>query len=336
MPRISNPQNRPRPWALRIELKRCLLQLGELIAITAVLITLSSWGFTAHRHIVDVCVAWLPTEMRSFYKEHRAWLIEHALDADLRKHSIAEESPRHYIDLDAYHGDCDTLQRWFPLSWEAAVTRWDEQTVLNRGVGPWHANSVYHRLVNAFVRVDTTAILRHSIDLAHYLADLHVPLHTTSNYNGQFSNQLGIHALWETQIPEQFLPFYALHPDGNDFRCEYLENVQRHIWDAALTSHRALDHTFDAELQTRMQFEGMPIDAYTQRGRVRQLLRTESFVIAYESQLNGQVHHQMRLSVASISSCWYSAWVDAGQPPLRPATSRQVCVWKKVVDWLVK
>jgi hypothetical protein len=39
--------------------------------------------------------------------------------------------------------------------------------------------------------------------LGHYIGDAHVPLHTTSNYNGQKTNQHGIHGLWESRIPEQ-------------------------------------------------------------------------------------------------------------------------------------
>ena len=45
-------------------------------------------------------------------------------------------------------------------------------------------------------------VLRTAADLGHYLADAHVPLHTTGNYNGQRTNQTGIHALWETHNVE--------------------------------------------------------------------------------------------------------------------------------------
>ena len=45
-------------------------------------------------------------------------------------------------------------------------------------------------------------ILSLSSDLGHYIADAHVPLHTTENYNGQLTNQKGIHGFWESRIPE--------------------------------------------------------------------------------------------------------------------------------------
>ena len=32
--------------------------------------------------------------------------------------------------------------------------------------------------------------------------------HTTENYNGQFTNQKGIHGFWESRIPELFYDEY--------------------------------------------------------------------------------------------------------------------------------
>jgi Zn-finger nucleic acid-binding protein len=37
---------------------------------------------------------------------------------------------------------------------------------------------------------------------------------------------------------------------------------------------------------------------------------------AYHKMLKGMVARQMRSSVLSVGSFWYSAWVDAGQPDL--------------------
>ena len=47
-------------------------------------------------------------------------------------------------------------------------------------------------------------ILRISAEIGHYIGDAHVPLHTTENYNGQLSGQEGIHAFWESRLPEMF------------------------------------------------------------------------------------------------------------------------------------
>lgn len=39
--------------------------------------------------------------------------------------------------------------------------------------------------------------------LCHYVADLNVPLHTTSNYDGQTTGQKGVHHRWETGLVQR-------------------------------------------------------------------------------------------------------------------------------------
>ena len=60
------------------------------------------------------------------------------------------------------------------------------------------------RLTKAFQDRDAKKIIQLSSEFGHYIGDAHVPLHTTENYNGQLTNQVGIHAFWESRIPELF------------------------------------------------------------------------------------------------------------------------------------
>ena len=78
------------------------------------------------------------------------------------------------------------------------------------GVLPWQLHWTYRKLVTLMAPTDSTPValdnvLRTAADLGHYLADAHVPLHTTGNYNGQRTNQTSIHALWETYNVEQLM-----------------------------------------------------------------------------------------------------------------------------------
>ena len=312
-------------------LRSCWLLMASLIFP----VTSSSWGFTAHRHIVDVAIAWLPLQLQPFFKYHRSWLIEHALDADLRKHTISDEKPRHYIDLDRY-GPPDSLGCVFPVSWSVAVDHWSEDSLMAHGIGPWHAQQVYKRLIHAFELRDSLAILRHAVDLAHYIADLNVPLHTTSNYNGQETGQKGIHSLWETQIPEQHQQTFHLVPMRDSLQCVYLVDMERQIWSTVLNSHSQLPSVFQCENEVRKQLEGQAIDQYIVRGRARQLMRSPEFVDAYHELLDGQVQNQMQQSIQVISSAWYSAWIDAGQPPLPTINRSNSTHWKKALDWLLR
>ena len=40
--------------------------------------------------------------MMQLYKPNIDFISEHAVDPDMRRYAIAEEGPRHYIDIDHY------------------------------------------------------------------------------------------------------------------------------------------------------------------------------------------------------------------------------------------
>lgn len=293
-----------------------------------------AWGFSAHRNIIDAAIHHLPSPLHAFFKAHGPWLHDHVNDADLRKHTVIDEEIRHYIDLDRYSPSMDSLQVWFPMAYDEACERWSEDSLRAHGIGPWHALSTYRRLIVAFDQKDEAAILRHGADLAHYISDLHVPLHTSANYDGKLSNQLGIHALWETQLPESFMDGYDLFPSGP--RAIWIENTEEAIWQTVLTSHACLDSVFAFELETRKAFDGKPIDAYVERGRTRQLMRSPLFAEYYHEVLDGQVERRMSASSALVSSLWYSAWIEAGAPEMAMKAPDSRTRWKKVLDWLFK
>ncbi len=74
-----------------------------------------------------------------------------------------------------------------------AVTKYGETKLHEYGIVPWHINTMKYRLTKAFSEGDVESILRIASDIGHYIADAHVPLHSTQNYNGQFTDQYGIH-----------------------------------------------------------------------------------------------------------------------------------------------
>ena len=89
------------------------------------------------------------------------------------------------------------------------------------------------RLTAAFREKNTGAILKLSAEIGHYIADAHVPLHATSNHNGQLTQQEGIHAFWEAQLPELFGKNYNL----NTGEAHYISNIEKATWAAIDSSH---------------------------------------------------------------------------------------------------
>ena len=182
------------------------------------------------------------------------------------------------------------------------------------GILPYHLVKMQSRLTQAFEQGDVNKILRLSADIGHYIGDAHVPLHTTENYNGQLTNQVGIHAFWESRLPELFAD------NTYDFfvgKAEYIDNPNAYYWDVVLTSHQLLDSVLAIEKDLSIEF---PQDRqYCYETRLERTIRTQctEYADAYHKRLSGMVEKRMRESIRAIGSSWFTAWVDAGQPNLR-------------------
>jgi hypothetical protein len=183
------------------------------------------------------------------------------------------------------------------------------------GILPYHLEAYYYQLVAAFKKKDEERILRISTEIGHYLGDACVPLHTTENYNGQLTNQIGIHAFWESRIPELFAEASF---DPIIGKARYLVEPRKFFWDLVLESNQLVDDVLRIEKELSLEFPGDRQYCYTERlGRT---IRTqcEEYARAYKEQMNGMVEDRWKRSVMAIGSVWYSAWLDAGSPDLRP------------------
>lgn len=286
-----------------------------LVMVTGTLL-LSSWGFHAHKLINRMAVFTLPAETSGFYKDYVDFISEHAVDADKRCYVDSAESPRHFIDIDKYgNRPFDTI----PIHWSAAVEKFSERKLLSAGIVPWQINRSYHNLVRAMGDKNLNQILRHSADLGHYLADAHVPLHTTQNYNGQYTNQIGIHAFWESRLPEMFADQYNFFVG----RAQYIESPLDEAWRIVRESFSLVDSVLTVEDELSKSFSADRKYAYVARNRTLVRTYSDDYALAYHQALQGMVERRMRASVISIGSFWYSAWVDAGQPSLRTLTKQK-------------
>jgi hypothetical protein len=268
------------------------------------------WGFFAHQKINYYAVFLLPPQMLTFYKPHIQFLSEHAVDPDKRRYIVAEEGPRHYIDIDHYGA---FPYNSLPRQWDSAVARWGEDTLLQHGIVPWWVQVMERRLTAAFKEKNAVKILKLSAELGHYVGDAHVPLHTSSNHNGQLTGQHGIHGFWESRVPE-------LLADAEwDFfigKAGYIKAPGEFIWNRVLQSAAAADTVLALEKALSRQFSPDQKFAFEERnGKVVRQYST-TFSKAYDAALNGMIERRMRESVYAVASLWFTAWVDAGQPDL--------------------
>jgi len=287
----------------------------KISALLFLALLTAGWGFPVHRHINRSAAEALPEPLRGWIMAEVDWLASHATDADKRKHTVEREAPRHYIDLDAPALIClDTLGAapWF----SKAAAACSEDTLWAYGVLPWQLQWTYAKLVTAMDSMDREGILRHAADLGHYVADAHVPLHTTLNYNGQLSGQEGIHAVWETRLPSLFGGGYDLVVQ----RVGYVSDVPASAWKMVAESHEHVGHLLEKERVVTHTWKGSTW-VREARGGTMQLQQQPDWCEAYHEELGGMVELQWRKAIGAVSAFWYSAWIDAGQPDLEGVLS---------------
>ena len=290
-------------------MKKTLGILMSLMILPGIILTVVAWGFWGHQRINRMAVFALPPEMIGFYKKHIDFISEHAVDPDKRRYSDPEEAARHYMDLDRYgEHPFDSL----PKFWNDAVAKYGEDSLKQHGIVPYHIPFMLFRLTKAFKEHDQLKILRLSAELGHYVGDAHVPLHCTKNYNGQLTNQNGIHGFWESRLPELFGEEY----DYFVGRCKYINKPADYTWNIIRESYAAHDSVLLLERELTKKYSPDRKYSYEEKGNTIIRVYSKEFSADYQKLLNGMVERRMRSAIVAVSSFWYTAWVNAGMPQL--------------------
>ncbi len=179
------------------------------------------------------------------------------------------------------------------------------------GIVPYHLEITLANLTKAFENKDKASILRISADFGHYISDAHVPLHTTTNYNGQLTDQVGIHAFWESRIPELFA---EREYDFFVGKADYIENPKDYIWNIIIRAHGHLDSVLKVEKRLSLTYESDKQFCYDERLGQTIRIQCPEYANAYTEALGSMVEEQMRASIHAVGSLIYTAWVNAGQP----------------------
>jgi hypothetical protein len=308
---------------LNVRMKMCFMRRSLFVLL---LISISPccfcWGFYAHRQINYYAVFLLPPEMMALYKPYIDFIAEHAVDPDKRRYVLKEEAARHYIDIDRYGNyPYDSL----PRRWNEAVAKYSIDTIEKHGIIPWWLQTMLYRLTDAFKEKNQSKIVKYSAEIGHYIADAHVPLHACSNHNGQYTGQKGIHAFWESRIPELLAMKGPASDAGWDFfigKAMYIKNPAQFIWARIMESAAAADTVLRVEKELSRQFPADQMFAFEERNGMTIRQYSTAYTSRYNDLLKGMVERRMRQAIFAVASFWYTAWVNAGQPDLTTLSDR--------------
>lgn len=285
-----------------------------LLLVTVSINLVFAWGAWGHKHINRAAVFALPDSMRKFYYNHIDFITEGAVVPDLRRGLLNDknESPRHYIDLQDFHKPVSLL----PKTTKEAYEKYDSAFLNKTGYLPWYIQNLTEKLTAAFKKRNKSEILFLSSELAHYVGDAHMPLHTSSNYNGQLTGQKGVHALWESEIPELF---------GNSYNFKtadaaYIPDITTETWNIINRSHSLEDTLLSDEKKVRKSFNANSMYKKDAAGNdvlsYNQPVFSNEYARQFNNAMNGMVEKQLRLSIQDVANYWYTAWINAGSPEL--------------------
>jgi hypothetical protein len=182
------------------------------------------------------------------------------------------------------------------------------------GICPYFLEEMMGKLTRAFEKKDYELILRYSAEFGHYIADAHVPLHTTSNYNGQLTDQVGIHAFWESRIPELFA---EREYDFFVGKAIYIEDQKSYFWNIITKAHSHLDSVLLVEKRLSKTYEQDQQFCFDERLGTTIRIQCPEYTDAYTKALGDMVEEQMRSAIHAVGSCIYTCWANAGQPSLK-------------------
>ncbi len=209
-------------------------------------------------------------------------------------------------------GKLDTLLEGKGVKLDCA-TVFAKESFSQYGILPYHLELMQARLTKAFKKKDPKRILQLSAEMGHYIGDAHVPLHTTENYNGQLTNQDGIHGFWESRIPELFADEEYDYFVGV---ADYIDDKNEYFWGIVKDSNTYVDSIFRIEKRLSQTFAIDQQFCYEDRNGKTIRTQCKEYTRAFSKLLENQVEDRMVAAIHSVGSSWYTAWVDAGQPDL--------------------
>ncbi len=276
----------------------------------SLLLLCGSWGFLMHRTISQLSVYQLPAEMQPFFWQNAEGIVKNSTRPDDRRNTDKTEAEKHFIDLEAYGPDA---AKNMPLTWDDAVAKYTKDTLLKYGYVPYWVLEMKNRLTGAFVKADRDSILFYATDMAHYIEDANVPLHTSINYDGQLTNQKGLHSLWESTVPELSIADFNLK--GRK-KAKYLKHPEKEIWTAVRRAAALAPSVFALETEVSKDFTDSTKYRHQLRNGRDVRSYSTAFARAYGQRIQGAVNDQAIHAANLLADFWYTAWADAGKPDL--------------------
>lgn len=256
-----------------------------------------AWSGAQHVQINKAAGRLVPEEMAAFRAFSRPMALP-GVYPDLWKEADAGETPRHYFEPDRLPPGMDLRAIGTNQTETLARLGLAPESI---GIAPWTIADLLAQMTAALRTNDWLWAARCGATMGHYVADLHMPLHCTRNYNGDDTGQSGIHLRWESDMAKAFFRPDQMRPDP----AVYLENPFSAVLDWIAHSAALVPEVLKADV----------IAKRSANGRVD----TEGYYRKLWDLTGDLVVQQLEAATTHLASLWYTAWVDAGKPAIPAA-----------------
>ncbi|HJV48464.1 MAG TPA: S1/P1 nuclease [Holophagaceae bacterium] len=251
-----------------------------------------AWGEKGHRIVNTRALTALPPGLRAWYAGREGRIREGAVEPDQWRAHDRKEGPRHYVNTELY-GELAGI----PHDADAALAKVGGAVFQKAGTVPWVIQDRYRGLVEAFRQGDADKVAEASAWLGHYVADIHVPLHSTTNHDGQLTDQRGLHSRWESGLVERYADEDAIKPHP-----AVAEDPQQGPWVWLSESFALVPQVLKEDLEAG-------------RGEDRaQFQRSTGYWRNFWALEGSMVERRLTDASQRLSGLWLAAWIEAGRP----------------------
>ena len=224
-----------------------------------------------------------------------SFLKAHASDADTRKSADNTEGPKHYIDIDSYNDFI--IKGRIPQTLDSVNTIYGSAFVLKNGTLSWATIASFDSLRECMKRRNFDKAKIFAADLGHYVADGHMPLHITKDYDGRLPiTKEGIHSRYESTMIGAHIS--QITYSGEDI--SEISNVNQYIFNYLYASYSYVDSVYAADTYAKTLGTTSSTEYKTALWT-----KTKDFTIP----LFKKASH-------ALAELIYTAWLQAGSPSL--------------------
>ncbi len=283
--------------------------MGRTLRTIIIIITLAlssvawGWGYDVHRRINQKAAEILEGAFGSYTQAYAKELALYAPVADFIKDVHKNEFHRHFIDADLY-GEFPFSE--LDVSYEQLVENYGEENLKKWGIAPWSIDESARTLTKMFKQERWDEALYYMGHLGHYVADLHMPLHTCANYNGQMTGNDGVHFRWESRMVDELIPEFE--PVG---MIEEINDPIGASLEITRESFKLYPRLLEADEIARKHLtseQAKELNTYIK------LHYEDRYLKILYAETEDVIHDRLGRAAVRVASFWFSCWQEAGSP----------------------